>query len=425
MKALVLAAGKGERLWPLNVARPKALASVLCKPLLLWHTGILAESLGRRNVVVVVGDREEEVRRSLREAGFDDLVVVRQDQPLGTGHAVLEGLKKAGIDDGDVLVVYADVFIDPSTYRRALGSAISGRPALLAAAVRDASQFGRLEVSNSGTLRAIREKEETPVRGLVNAGVMVLPVKELLKELAGIKPSVRGELELTEALTGLASQVDINVLPLEEGLWVDAGTPWGLLEANRIALKHACEGKDECVYGERYLDTRGPVCVEGRVYVGGEVELGPFASLRGDNVLCGGNKVGFASEVKSSVFLKGARAPHLNYVGDSVVGENVNLGAGAITANLRHDEAPVKTVVRGKLTSTGMRKFGAVIGDESKIGINVSLLPGVKVGYAAWVGSACVVDQDVPDFAVVKCRQEVQISTRGSRERAPHGPQRA
>ena len=103
------------------------------------------------------------------------------------------------------------------------------------------------------------------------------------------------------------------------------------------------------------------------------------------------------------MFFEDAKAPHLSYVGDSVLGEHVNLGAGTVTANLRFDRKTVKMNVKGRRVDTGRRKLGAIIGGHAQTGINVSLLPGVKIGSYAIVYPGCVVYRDVETRGVYKC----------------------
>ncbi len=86
---------------------------------------------------------------------------------------------------------------------------------------------------------------------------------------------------------------------------------------------------------------------------------------------------------------------HLSYVGDSVLGESCNLGAGTITANLRLDDGIVKMRVKGEVVETGRRKLGTILGDGVKTGINVSIMPGVKIGPGAWVAAHLSVERDV------------------------------
>jgi bifunctional UDP-N-acetylglucosamine pyrophosphorylase/glucosamine-1-phosphate N-acetyltransferase len=92
-----------------------------------------------------------------------------------------------------------------------------------------------------------------------------------------------------------------------------------------------------------------------------------------------------------------AAVPHLSYIGDSIIGERCNLGAGTITANLRFDHKNVKMTVKDKRVDTGHRKLGAVFGDDCQTGVNVSLYPGVKVGAGAWIAPGVTVDKDVPE----------------------------
>jgi bifunctional UDP-N-acetylglucosamine pyrophosphorylase/glucosamine-1-phosphate N-acetyltransferase len=88
--------------------------------------------------------------------------------------------------------------------------------------------------------------------------------------------------------------------------------------------------------------------------------------------------------------------PHLSYVGDSIIGERCNFGAGTMIANLRFDDKPVRMMISERLVDTGRRKLGAVIGDDVQTGINVSIMPGVKIGSDSWIGPSMTVAKDVP-----------------------------
>jgi len=112
-------------------------------------------------------------------------------------------------------------------------------------------------------------------------------------------------------------------------------------------------------------------------------DVGPNAHVRHGAVVGPDARVGNASEVKNSILMRGAAVPHHGYVGDSVVGREVNLGAGTKVANLRHDDANVRVRVKGEPVDTGRRKFGVVLADGVKTGINTSLNAGVKLGPGA------------------------------------------
>jgi len=125
------------------------------------------------------------------------------------------------------------------------------------------------------------------------------------------------------------------------------------------------------------------VVVEGPALLRSGADVGPNAYLRGATLLGQYVHVGNGVEVKNSVLMRGAAVPHLSYVGDSVLGENVNLGAGTQVANLRHDDADIRMTVKGERVSTGRRKFGVVAGPGAKTGVNTSLDPGVVLSAGA------------------------------------------
>jgi len=116
--------------------------------------------------------------------------------------------------------------------------------------------------------------------------------------------------------------------------------------------------------------------IEGNVIIGGNCKIGPNAYLRG-NVYIGNNCHVGMSEVKNSIILDNSNVPHFNYVGDSIIGENVNLGAGTKIANLRHDGKGIKISINGRKIDSRRRKLGAFIGSGTKTGINSSINCGV------------------------------------------------
>src|SRR5207237_1801652 len=142
--------------------------------------------------------------------------------------------------------------------------------------------------------------------------------------------------------------------------------------------------------------------LEGPVHVGKRCQIGPNSYLRPCSSLGDDVKVGAGCEIKNSIVMMNTKIPHLSYVGDSILGEGCSLGAGTITANLRFDEAEIKSKLRGSWVNSERKKLGAVLGDGAKTGINVSILPGVTVGRRACVVPGAVVDRDVPSNARYK-----------------------
>ena len=148
--------------------------------------------------------------------------------------------------------------------------------------------------------------------------------------------------------------------------------------------------------------------IRGPAWIGANAEIGHAAIVRGGCVIADGAKVGHASEVKHALLLPGAKAPHFNYVGDSVLGSGTNLGAGVKIANLKNDGSEVVSAGR----PTGRRKFGAALGDDVHIGCNAVLAPGTIVGARTAVYAGAMLRGEVEADAIVKHRTVTDVVKR-------------
>ncbi len=146
--------------------------------------------------------------------------------------------------------------------------------------------------------------------------------------------------------------------------------------------------------------------LEGPVYLCAGAVVGHTAYIRGPVVLGPGAKVMHASEVKRSIFLAGARAPHFNYVGDSVVGANVNFGAGVKVANFKVFGSQISAAGE----ATGLRKLGCIVGDDVSVGCNAVLAPGTLIGKKSIVYHGATVRGVVPAGNIVKFRPELEMA---------------
>ena len=117
-------------------------------------------------------------------------------------------------------------------------------------------------------------------------------------------------------------------------------------------------------------------CLEGPCILGDHVEIGPGAYIRPYSLIGNGVKIGHSSEVKHSIILNEAKAPHFNYIGDSILGQGVNLGAGVICANFKINKTEVVIKIGKEKYATGLKKLGAIIGDQSFLGCNSVISPG-------------------------------------------------
>ncbi|MBF0546286.1 MAG: glucose-1-phosphate thymidylyltransferase [Candidatus Riflebacteria bacterium] len=147
----------------------------------------------------------------------------------------------------------------------------------------------------------------------------------------------------------------------------------------------------------------------GPAIIGSNVEVRHGAYIRGHVILGDGSVVGHASEVIRSVFLPGAKAPHFNYVGDSILGGKVNLGAGTKLSNLKNDVSEVVIKYGKEEVETHLKKFGAILGDECMLGCNSVTNPGTMMGRKCRVYPNCTVGGVYPKNSIAKLRQTIEI----------------
>jgi UDP-N-acetylglucosamine diphosphorylase / glucose-1-phosphate thymidylyltransferase / UDP-N-acetylgalactosamine diphosphorylase / glucosamine-1-phosphate N-acetyltransferase / galactosamine-1-phosphate N-acetyltransferase len=411
LKAAILAAGKGERLWPLAEKNPKHLLPIGGKALLQRTLGALVEA-GVREIVMLVQFEAEKIKgffKDGRQFGCQ-ITYVRQKKLGGTADAVRACENELRKEDR-FLIVYGDNYYDPKALDKLVNTSISQDLLMGAAEVKNPSRFGILEIKK-GNVVAIHEKVAGGNVGVVNAGIYVLD-NSIFPAIKRTRKSKRGEFELTDSLSLLMGEGRrIRTIPFGKGEWVGITYPWDMLEANRSALDSDEEVRDGAT--EVGVHLKGTVSlaegslvksgsyIEGPVYVGKGAVVGPNAYLRPGTSLGKGVKVGAGCEVKNSIVMDEAKIPHLSYVGDSVLGREVSLGAGTITANLKFNDSNVESRVKGRMVDSEQRKLGAIFGDAAKTGINVSIFPGVKIGAGAWIGPGATVKTDVPSKARMK-----------------------
>lgn len=149
--------------------------------------------------------------------------------------------------------------------------------------------------------------------------------------------------------------------------------------------------------------------IMGPSIIGTNCEIRPGAYIRG-NALIGDNCiVGNSTEVKNALLFNFASVPHFNYVGDSILGYKAHFGGGAVTSNYRSDGGEITIKFNDELVNTGLRKFGAIIGDRAELGTNTVLNPGTIIGADAMIYPGAIVRGYIPKNHIVKVRQEQDI----------------
>lgn len=394
MQAVILAAGKGTRCYPLTLTRPKVLLKVANKTLLEHNLEQLDGLVGE--VIIVVGPFGEMVKEKIgRQFGRMRARYVEQKKPEGSGAALRacqEFLK------GTFLVLNGDDLYSRQDIERCLKHELC----VMGKEVTDPEKWGILAI-HDGKVVGLEEKPAKAVApALANTGLYVFD--ERVFEHA-LKKSKRGEYEITDYLKHLVKQGEHIFCEQVKDFWIPVGYPWHILDANECLLKRMKHTVSRDAVIEKGATLKGDVSVgkgtiiksgayiEGPAIIGEDCTIGPNCYIRLHTTIGNGCRVNNGTEVKNSVFFDHTYASHLSYVCDSVLGENVNIGAGTIVADLRHDGANIKTKVNDKLIDTGRRKFGTVIGDGAKTGIHTSIYPGRKI----WPGKTTLPNDAVRD----------------------------
>ena len=431
--ALALAAGKGTRM---KSDAPKVLKTLLGKPM-LWYVEAALAALCGELVYTVVGHRAD-----LVEAGFPELAgrFVRQTEQLGTGHALaaaLPALGEAGL--GYVLVVNGDApLVTAASLRAFCDAALAARAdvAFVSIELADPGSYGRV-VRQGEAVCIVEAKDYDPAvhgapTGEINAGVYLLRLAVVAPLVANLSNDNKsGEYYITD-LIGLAQAAGLRVLPVNRGAdaaylginsprelvgaeeilrrrivdaHMEAGVVVRAAEAVRIGPEVAiAPGVELCGPLELYGATRlgaGATVASHSLLLDAEIgenvavqafchlenarveagcQVGPYARLRPGAVMEEGARVGNFVEMKKSVLGRGAKANHLTYLGDAVIGAGSNIGAGTITCNY-----------------DGVHKHRTVIGERAFIGSNTALVAPVTIGNDALVGAGSVITSDVAD----------------------------
>lgn len=406
LKAIILSAGEGSRMRPLTLTKPKTMLPVAGKPIIQYNIESLRDN-GITDILLIVRYKEEIVRNYFGDGSDFGVNISYKTQKdfLGTANAISYG--EDFIDDS-IIVLNGDIILDDEIIHEIIKkyNYLSPDTLMLLTEVEDPSAFGVVEIEN-GNIKNIVEKpkrEEAP-SNLVNAGIYIFN-KDIFDKIRETEISERGEYEITDSVS---LQIEDNKTVIGHKTskdWIDVGRPWELIEVNEELigkLKTEIKGTVEAgavIHGEVFLDEgsviKAGVYIEGNVYIGKNCDIGPNSYIRGNTYFGDNVHVGNAVEIKNSIIMENTNVSHLSYVGDSVIGSNCNIAAGTNIANLRFDNATIKTKIKNQKIDSGRRKLGAIIGDSVKTGINSSFSPGVKVGNNSTIGSGVLLYEDLP-----------------------------
>ena len=443
MKAVIPAAGKGERFYPFNHYRPKPMFPICNRPLLEWVVERTVAA-GITDVGIVVGHRQGRIRNHFsdgRRFGCR-ITYVEQSEQLGTAHAVCAATDFIGNDD--FLVVYGDLFFEPCVLSQLL-RAFSDRSV---AAVHRSEQLNRrIRVETDGRENIVSYTwKPRSSAGTALSGLFVFR-NDALQDLAGTSGFMSGVQngvtppeghEIADALPLMCREGRPAAAVHTDGVCFDMDMPWESQGICRLAVREMATGLQDPQIAETarvdpdaHID--GPVSVgEGATIsrgarisgpawigrnthifegsqiasdtvIGDDCRIGPFAKVSG--IVDRNNHITFLGEF-SGVILAGGRITHQMQVA-GIYGEGAEFGAGTQVGTLRFDDGPTQVEVKGiRLPAPGFS--GVLFGDYARTGVGTILMPGRIVGPGAMVGPGVVLMNNAPPHKAVILKQQHQ-----------------
>jgi bifunctional UDP-N-acetylglucosamine pyrophosphorylase/glucosamine-1-phosphate N-acetyltransferase len=394
MKCVILTAGEGKRMHPLTFTRPKVMLPIANKPILEWNL-MNAIDAGIKEFIFVVGYKSEMVRNYFGNGKKWNVKIeyVNQGEALGTAHAigmVEKFVKNFIVLCGDTIFVKQDI-----------KSIVKKENSMGLFKIKNPEEYGIVEIKGKKVVK-IYEKMQDPFSDVINAGVYHFN-KKIFDFIKKTEKSLRGEYEITDSINMMVKKIDLSGVFLNE--WRDVVYPWRMLDVNEEILKNITEKiegtieKNATIKGKIIVGKNSTVMsgshIEGPVVIGENCKIGPNCYVRPYTSIGNDCHIGNACEVKNSIILNNSNIPHQNYIGDSIIGENCNIGAGSKVANLRLDKKNISVILNGNKLDTQRRKLGVVMGDNVQTGINSMMNVGSVIGNNVFIGLGSILSGEI------------------------------
>lgn len=423
--AVLLSGGTSTRFWPL---KDKNTFIFQGKEFLYWHYQQLV-SVGIKNCIVVVNDNTHDSIRSIGiPEGLTVNYIVQKGQGMGQAVASLDGK----LHDEPILILGASEYYSDAFMTRYLRES-EGNNEMMIGAVKVSTHYpgGYLRFNADKTVSEIIEK---PKKG-TEPSDMVTVIADYFPQAILIIDAVKtfsndsiGGYE--KALSKIISNGSIcRAETVRQSDWCPIKYPWHVLSVMNMLLDQMkTQSIHPSVEIKKNVVIEGPVIIEegvkifegtkivGPVYIGKNTIIGNNNIIRQSHI--GASVVtGFSTDITRS-YIGDNCWFHTNYIGDSVIGNNVSMGSGTVCANLRLDDEEISSVVKGEKIGTGKNKLGAMIGNNVRIGVNTSIMPGIKIGQNSFIGAGIVIDLDVEDGKFVFLKNGVLTTVDNTKQTA-------
>lgn len=411
MQTVILAGGEGKRVFPLAANSPKSMYKIIGKPLIHHVIDVLKEA-GLKDYIIVVGHHGEQIKNYLEDGSKlgVNIQYTTQNQSLGMADALKTTEK---LTDDNFFVVNADDIFEASLIKKMYKEfkkteveiVLSCKP------VTETWKFGIIRVDD----QRVTDFVEKPSKGNEPSNLAVIGVYILTKKIFDYYRKIPvSDHQYEDAILHFIKDKNLVKAVGYDGFFAGYKYPWDLFAINthlmernlsesiiredvNISERATIEGK---VWLEQGVKVFEGACIRGPCYIGENSVIGGNSLVRDYSSLGKKCVVGFSTEIKRSLIGDECWF-HMNYIGDSIIGNNCLFGAGTITANYRFDESNIKVQIGKNKINSNTNKLGAIIGDNCKTGINSSLEPGVKVGPQSMVGPSVNLQEDLKPGKII------------------------
>lgn len=402
LTAIVLAGGYSSRFYPYSSSGHKTMIKIMGKPI-LEYTLLGLKAMGIREIILRVSEDKiiENYFRNGSKFGLRIKYIV-QKEVLGIGDVLLKAKKYL---KEDFILISANHVDSKELVKELLKSKKGKSKGVVIARKRENTwDYGVAEVKNGKLVRIV----EKPKKGKEPSKLCIVIAFLLSPEIINILEKIKmSEYNFeNEALELFAKNNPVDVAVVEESLTLKY--PWDLLDtknfllekaspyiSNRAKISKSAEVDNNVVIEEGSEIFEGAK-IKGPAYIGRDVKVGTNALIRSGSDLEDGVSIGAFTEIKNSILMDGTTI-HSGFVGDSIIGSKCKIGSRFTTANRRIDRGYIGVTVKGKKVDTGLTSFGTIIGNNVKIGIRVSTMPGVVIGNNVLIGPSTSVFKNIED----------------------------
>lgn len=402
MKVLILAAGEGKRMKPIQTCKSRL--KFLGKELILYKIEIL-EKAGLRDFIIVCNpDNIDKMKKLVGEK----VQYAIQQKPNGMADAILSA--KELVKGEEVIITNAEDFVEKEAYenlvKRSCDSCLVGKK------VNEYFPGGYFKLDGD----QIKEIVEKPKQGeepsdLISIGIYFhRKFDKLIEYIENVRTDKDDQYEV--AMNNMIKDGFIFKVAKYEGEWIPIKYPWHMFDLLKyfldkvkrkisntavISPKATIEGNVIIEDGVKVFE--GAI-IKGPCYIGKNSIVGTNTLIRNYSQLGDDCIVGYSTEITNS-WIGDDCWFHTNYVGDSIIGDNCSFGSGAVTANFRFDGKRIKVKIRENDIDSGRDKLGAIVGEDSQIGVNAIILPGKKLGPNSIVGPGVCLQDDLESNKII------------------------